>query len=376
MEGNSQIKKKKVLFLVEAFDKGGIEKVTLDIVNHLDPQRYDITVQTFWYGGHCQSLVNSNVCVIPFFFRRYVKGIIRLIECLSPQLLYRLFVHGDYDIEIAASDGGAAKVISGSNNKKAKRICWVHMDVANQGSKLKEYSSKETAAKIYTKFDKIVCVSDYARSQFLTKFGEQYQVECVHNPIPMDSIYKLAEERISEVFDSEKFHIVAVGSLMQVKGFDRLIRVCGGLSQRENLPVELYIVGSGPMKDELQAIIDEGLYSNVKLLGFKANPYPYIKKANLFVCSSYSEAYPLVLGESFILGTPVLGTRCSGVCEWMEKDQSGLIVENTEEALYAGIKQMMASKTVWEDFKNRAEKKSLSLNFKEAMDTWEKVFLS
>ena len=84
MEGNSQIKKKKVLFLVEAFDKGGIEKVTLDIVNHLDPQRYDITVQTFWYGGHCQSLVNSNVCVIPFFFRRYVKGIIRLIECLSP----------------------------------------------------------------------------------------------------------------------------------------------------------------------------------------------------------------------------------------------------------------------------------------------------
>lgn len=152
--------------------------------------------------------------------------------------------------------------------------------------------------------------------------------------------------------------------------------MCGGLSQRENLPVELYIVGSGPMKDELQAIIDEGLYSNVKLLGFKANPYPYIKKANLFVCSSYSEAYPLVLGESFILGTPVLGTRCSGVCEWMEKDQSGLIVENTEEALYAGIKQMMASKTVWEDFKNRAEKKSLSLNFKEAMDTWEKVFLS
>ena len=101
--------KKKVLFLLEAFDKGGIEKVTLDIVNHLDPEKYDITVQTFWYGGHCQSLVISNVQVIPFFFKRYVRGIIRLIEYLPPKMLYRLFVHGKYDVEIAASDGGPQK---------------------------------------------------------------------------------------------------------------------------------------------------------------------------------------------------------------------------------------------------------------------------
>lgn len=78
------MKKKKILFLLEAFDKGGIEKVTLDIVNHLDPEKYDITVQTFWYGGHCQSLVNENIKVIPFFFKRYVKGIIRLIQYLPP----------------------------------------------------------------------------------------------------------------------------------------------------------------------------------------------------------------------------------------------------------------------------------------------------
>ena len=38
--------KKKVLFVLEAFDKGGIEKVTLDIVNNLDKEKYDITVKT------------------------------------------------------------------------------------------------------------------------------------------------------------------------------------------------------------------------------------------------------------------------------------------------------------------------------------------
>lgn len=64
MERNN--KKIKVLFLLEAFNIGGIEKVTKDIVNGLDPDRYDITVQTFWYGGYYQSLVNDNVKVKPF----------------------------------------------------------------------------------------------------------------------------------------------------------------------------------------------------------------------------------------------------------------------------------------------------------------------
>lgn len=112
----------KVLFLLEAFDVGGIEKVTLDIVNHLDSEKYSITVQTFRYGGHFQSLVNDKIKVIPFFSKPYVRGIIRLIQYLPPKLLYRLFVHGDYDVEIAASDGGAAKVISGSMNKMAKNM--------------------------------------------------------------------------------------------------------------------------------------------------------------------------------------------------------------------------------------------------------------
>ncbi|MBQ7982703.1 MAG: hypothetical protein IJ302_03985 [Clostridia bacterium] len=147
-EVDKQSVKKKVLFLLEAFDKGGIEKVTLDIVNHLDPEKYDITVQTFWYGGHCQSLVNENVRVIPFFFKRYVRGIIRLIQYLPPKVLYALFVHGNYDVEIAVSDGGAAKVISGSTNTKAKKVCWVHMDVVERGSKLKEFRNAKTARKI------------------------------------------------------------------------------------------------------------------------------------------------------------------------------------------------------------------------------------
>lgn len=375
MENNSEIKKKKVLFLLEAFDKGGIEQVTLDIVNHLNPEKYVITIQTFWYGGYCQSLVNDNVKVKPFFFKRYIKGVIRLIEYLPPQMLYTLFVHGDYDVEIAASDGGAAKVIAGSNNKKAKKICWVHMDVIDQGSKLREYKSMESAEKIYNKFDKIICVSDYVKRNFIKKFGFEKITETVHNPIPVEEIQRKAEEKIEVGYNPNQFNVVAVGSLMQVKGFDRLIRVCGNLKKYGNLSITLTIIGSGPMEDELNKIIENNEFDNIRLIGFKSNPYPFIRYADLLVCSSYSEAFPTVIGESFALGTPVMGTRCSGVCEWLEKDKSGILVENDEQALYEGIKSVLANKEKLKKYKLLAEEKGEELDYTKSLRTWEKTLI-
>ena len=161
--------KKKVLFLLEAFDKGGIEKVTLDIVNNLDLKKYDITIKTFWYGGHCQSQVKEGIKVLPFFFKRYVRGIIRLIQILPPRILHSIFIRSSYDVEIAAGDGGASKVISGSPNKNAKKIAWIHMDVLRRGSKLREFKDSKTAYNIYNKFDKIACVSNETKSNFIKK---------------------------------------------------------------------------------------------------------------------------------------------------------------------------------------------------------------
>ena len=211
---NKRLNRKiKVLFLLEAFDKGGIEQVTLDIVNHLNSNKYDITIQTFWYGGYCQSLVNKNIKVIPFFSKKYVPGVIRLIAYMSPKMLYRLFVKGKYDVEIAASDGGAAKVIAGSTNKRSKKICWVHMDVLNQGSRLREYKSRKSAKHIYGKFDKIVCVSDYVKKHFQSIFGFEEKTETMHNPIPVNEIRKKSEELLQVKYEMAQVNILAVGSL-------------------------------------------------------------------------------------------------------------------------------------------------------------------
>lgn len=361
--------KKKILFLLEAFDKGGIEKVTLDIVNGLDPEKYDITVQTFWYGGHCQSQVGSHVKVLPFFFKRYVPGIIRLIEHLPPKWLYRLFVRGKYDVEIAASDGGAAKVIAGSSNKKARKVCWVHMDVVERGSKLKEYQDPHIARKIYERFDTIACVSSQCLDKFRQKFGDYPDMRTVHNPLPDEDIRKKATEYTVE--RSAPVEFATVGRLAVEKGFDRLIEASRRLRD-EGHDFRVHIVGDGEKKDQLTGLVARyELQDTVLLHGYAADPYPYIAAADWYLCTSLDESFSLSVGEALILGTPVMGTDCSGIREWLGHDEHGIVMENSTDGICRGMKS--ALEMTAEDYqiwKDRAVQKADQIRFDTQMADW------
>jgi len=367
--------KKKILFLLEAFDKGGIEKVTLDIVNNLDPEKYDITVQTFWYGGHCQSLVHDNVRVVPFFFKRYVRGVIRLIRYLPPKMLYTLFVHGTYDVEIAASDGGAAKVISGSINRNARKICWVHMDVVARGSKLPEFRNADTARHIYEKFDQIVPVSQVCAEKFQEKFGDKYPITVVRNPLPVSEI--LCKAAFGSVLpDENRIKIVCVGRLVEQKGFDRLVEACRQLKDNGFTDFKVYIIGEGPERNNLESSIKKyQLDAMIKLVGFQENPYGYIKSADIFLLTSRDESFSLVLGESMIIGTPVVATDCTGVSEWLDNGKFGMILENSVEGIFNGLNEIVKHPETINQYRQRIPEKQKMISFENSLREIEGIFL-
>ncbi len=345
--------KKRVLFLLGAFDKGGIEKVTLDIVNSLEPEKYDITIYTLWYGGNCQSKVNKNIEVRPFFFKKYVRGIIRLVNILSPKMLYRLFIRGTYDIEIAAGDGACSKIIAGSPNKKSRKIAWIHMDVIKRGSRMKEFANRDTARAIYEKFDKILCVSKASLDSFEEKFGKFDNIAVAYNPMPKDEIIEMSGEKVEDVaFEKDCFNFITVGRLVEQKGFDRLIRVVNSL--KKEIPEEkfkVYVVGEGPEREKLEGMIREyDLSETIILLGYKDNPYKYIKEADAYVMSSRDEAFPLCIGEAIILHKVVVATECNGIDEWFCGNKYGLMVENNEEALLEGMKKMLVDKELYNNY--------------------------
>ena len=87
----------------------------------------------------------------------------------------------------------------------------------------------------------------------------------------------------------------------------------------------------GWARPKLEELINKYRLSNIKLLGFKENPYKYIKQVDLFVCSSKNEGFSLVIAEAMILGLPVSSRNRSGPNELLNFGEYGYIVENNEE---------------------------------------------
>ena len=109
----------------------------------------------------------------------------------------------------------------------------------------------------------------------------------------------------------------------------------------------------GRQRKDLEAMIkEEWLDNEIELLGFNNNPYPYIKNADLFVCSSRSEGYSTVITESLILETPVFTTECSGMRELLKDGRLGMIVKNNTEDKYSGLKSLIVSRHKNKNYKD------------------------
>lgn len=95
------------------------------------------------------------------------------------------------------------------------------------------------------------------------------------------------------------------------------------------------------------------------LIGFQENPYPYIKNADLFICSSLNEGYNLAISEAVILGVPVISTDCSGIRENLGDGKWGCIVENRKETLYQAISRCFDEPEFLNELKKKAEAGSM-----------------
>lgn len=136
--------------------------------------------------------------------------------------------------------------------------------------------------------------------------------------------------------------IVAVGKLMQQKNHAMLIRAFSHIA--EKFPEHtLHIYGDGPMRPQLQAMIDErGLTDRAVLEGWDADISNTIADAALFVLSSDYEGMSNALMEAIAMGLPCISTDCAGAQELIENGKEGLIIPiGDEEALIVAMKRML-----------------------------------
>ena len=333
---------KKILFFITNLMRGVAEKVLVNLVNNLDRDKYNITLQTIFDVGVNKQYLKEDINY-KYVFKKLFRGSTTIFKLFSPEFLYRYLIKDEYDIVISYLEGPTARIISGCPYD-SKKISWIHIEMNDEGKFAVGFRNSEEAKKCYGKFDEIICVSNTVKQIFLEASGlKEYNVEVLYNTNETEKIVEKSKEEVDDVvFDENIVNICSVGKITRTKGYDRLARVHKKLME-EGLNHHIYILGIGEEKDKINKYLEENnLQDTYTFLGFRDNPYKYMAKCDLFVCSSLREGFSTAVTESLLVGTPVISTLCSGAQELLGyNNEYGLVVENSEEGLYIGLKVLL-----------------------------------
>lgn len=370
----------KIVFVICKILCGGTEKALFDLVTLMDKERFDISVFVQQGGGvweqkftdagirlvfdhSCQKLSHGNPLIkIQNWIKR--RKLASALEHDGEGLIDLCFPDG---VDIVVSYGVEWRVWTGFA-KGAKTVKYIHMDVATN----EDYQHViRRQMPMMDHFDRIICVSSLAADSFKKFTGISKNVRGIFPPFDSDHVREMAETPVDLPRDVPL--ICAVGRLAPEKGFDRLIRIHKNLLDK-GYKHRLVIVGEGRERERIESVIHETeTQATVILAGYQSNPYPYVKKSNFLVSSSYTEGLSLVAIESLVLGIPVISAVPS-IGEILGDELCGLVTENDDASLEAGIEKVLSNEAFYQQLREGAQRRSAFFDGRRMVQEVENVF--
>ncbi|MGG5209009.1 glycosyltransferase [Chryseobacterium sp. MIQD13] len=346
--------KKKVLIRIGSLRHGGAEKVLVNFLKNLPEDKYEIDLLINLYTGmyikEVPSWVNLSYLLkgemittnrpheIPV---KAFRVLYQKMFLWFPGLLYRFVLKNKkYDVEIAAIHGMYRELLS-SPQKDSKKIIWIQNDIFN----LKEYTP-DVIRQLF-KFDRILVISNKLKEEMqkvAQNDREKQAVIKIFNPIDKDDTLNKANTPIDDYpFSNTIPTFITIGTVYPQKGYDRLLDVHKNLID-EGLKHQIIIIGDGFDFENIHAKLNQlGLQETVKMLGFRSNPYPYLKKADFYIMSSRHEGFPTIIAEALILNKPIVSTDVSGIKDLLQEGKLGVITPNSEDGIYDGMKKILTN---------------------------------
>lgn len=372
------VPKKKILIRIGSLRHGGAEKVLVTFLKNLPSDRYEVDLLLNLYSGKYLPEVpdwinviylNKGEMITTNRIQDIPKKAIRVIYQKSlnrfPSLLYNgKLKNKKYDIEFAAIHGMRDEILN-SPLQSSKKIVWIHNDL----SQVKGYTHDEIRK--FFGFDKILVISEKIEQLFYKAAkneSEKHKIIKIYNPLDTEEILQKAEKSIDDYsFDSSVPTFVSVGTVFPQKGFDRLLKVHQKLID-EGLKHRVLIIGDGYDFENIKKLKSElGIDETATMLGFTDNPYPYFKSADFYILSSRYEGFPTVLFEAITLKKKIIATDVSGVKEMLNNGELGMIVDNSEEGIYSGMKQALLHPDTFLQYKEALNNYLMPFNLKNSV---------
>ena len=346
------MKKKKILVRIGSLRHGGAEKVLATFLKKLPDDKYEIDLLLNLYSGKYLSEIPDWINVIYLNKGEMIttnrlqdipvkafRVMYQFVLKKFPKLLYSTILKNKkYDIEFAAIHGFRDEILN-SPLKNSKKIVWIHNDLRK--THFHNYTDNEIRK--FFGFDKILVISEHIQKDFenlARNENEKNRIVRIYNPLDTNEILNKANVNWESTQNPAPVFI-SVGTVFPQKGFDRLLKVHQRLLH-EGFPHLVKILGDGYDFENIKNLISElQITETVEMTGFTDNPYPAVKNADFYILSSRYEGFPTVLFEAVTLKKNIIATEVSGVREILENGKLGLIVENSEEGIYEGMKKAL-----------------------------------
>lgn len=361
--------RKKLLFIIPSLGSGGAELVLLNIMRWLPEKDFDIRLCVVMNHGRYFNEIPGKVKLTVlfrnvFFTRLLTYAYIKFNFSWFYRIQVRRKLKGPYDVAVSFVDGSHTDLLFFLPHLPGKMISWIHSSKASYSNYAKFYKGRYRRRIIknrYSKLDTLVFVSNDSMQEFISLFGEFKDMRVIYNVLDIDRKKALSEEFTPE-HENAGLHIIALGSLFPVKGYEKLIGACE-LLKLDGLQFTVHIYGEGPLQRKIRQLIDDTrLTKFVRLEGYHENPFPYLKAADIFVMTSKSEALPTSLCEAILFGKPVVVTDCSGCREIVDHGKYGIMTGQTVESIYSGLKRMITEQDLRERYASLAMERSKIFN--------------
>jgi glycosyltransferase involved in cell wall biosynthesis len=256
--------------------------------------------------------------------RKNVRGMLlplcRYLSTVKPAVVFSAEDHLNAVTLLAAIICGSKAKITGSSRVTP-------FDTYSDSPFTKRWLLKYVMRAVMWRADALTCVSRDMVDQYRLVFKSPPHV-CIYNIVDdRSSRLKMHEPLENEWLVNKDYPVlVAAGRLAPWKGFADLIHAVKILNGKRQ--VRLLILGDGPLRSELEALIGElGLCDTICLPGYVDNPLKYYKLADVFVLSSHVEGLPNVLVEAMMCGCTPVSTDCpTGPREVLQDGRYGYLV--------------------------------------------------
>lgn len=361
----------RVLIVAEWINlNGGVTRTLLDLLTQMDPAEYDVTLYVMRPARSDLTAIPAHVRVVQNEFDLPYLGPQGTLKRLLRSRKYgdairfakstvawkRGGTRADYlsfytDLHPLIGDtfdivASYAMLDSYSNHYvsnrvvSARKIMWCHTS-ANL------YSDRELSGhdRIFLRFDAINCVSRGTESKLLERFPAlSGRTRVRYNAMNEPKIVRLAAAEQPARPQDGRTVLTTIARLSPEKGIDILVDAAANLKNAGHQFL-WWVVGPGfasSFAAEIKAKVEEGgLSDEVRFVGAKENPYPYISASDIYVQTSRVEGYCTSTAEAKILAKPVVCTDTSGASEQFESGVNGSIVPKNAEALSAEIARLI-----------------------------------